>query len=126
MIDAHDVKDGVSITDVRRVQLRAPGRRDAPVDEGSNHSCCSVSLKVLPKSTSGEFKFKVMSLLLGGADAQTSRSSRSELLRRARKRGSTPAHRSNVRSSAATRSRVPGSAKRDGIRNQVIVRRTVL
>ena len=69
MIDAHDVKDGVSITDVRRVQLRAPGRRDAPVDEGSNHSCCSVSLKVLPKSTSGEFKFKVMSLLLGGADA---------------------------------------------------------
>ena len=70
MIDAHDVKDGVSITDVRRVQLRAPGRRDAPVDEGTNHSCCSVSLKVLPKSTSGEFKFKVMSLLLGGADAR--------------------------------------------------------
>ena len=70
MIDAHDVKDGVSVTDVRRVQLRAPGRRDAPVDEGSNHSCCSVSLKVLPKSTSGEFKFKVMSLLLGGADLQ--------------------------------------------------------
>ena len=70
VIDAYDVKDGVSITDVRRVQLRAPGRRDAPVDEGSNHSCCSVSLKVLPKSTSGEFKFKVMSLLLGGADLQ--------------------------------------------------------
>ena len=69
VIDAHDVKDGVSVTDVRRVQLRAPGRRDAPVDEGSNHSCCSMSLKVLPKSTSGEFKFKVMSLLLGGADA---------------------------------------------------------
>ena len=70
VIDAHDVKDGVSVTDVRRVQLRAPGRRDAPVDEGTNHSCCSVSLKVLPKSTSGEFKFKVMSLLLGGADAR--------------------------------------------------------
>ena len=25
---------------------------------------------MLPKSTSGEFKFKVMSLLLGGADAR--------------------------------------------------------
>ena len=124
MIDA--VKDGVSITDVRRVQLRAPGRRDAPVDEGTNHSCCSVSLKVLPKSTSGEFKFKVMSLLLGGADAhdlQVFSLRVAATSAQARLDAGSPKY---VRSSAATRSRVPGSAKRDGIRNQVIVRRTVL
>ena len=62
MIDAHDVKDGVSVTDVRRVALR----RAAGAAPGA---CCRVQLRVLDESTSGEHKFKVMSLLLGGADA---------------------------------------------------------
>jgi hypothetical protein len=63
VIDGHDIKDGVSVTDVRRVALR-PAR--APAAEGG---CCRVALRIAPGTSSGEHKFKVMSLLLGGADA---------------------------------------------------------
>ena len=63
VIDAHDIKDGVSVTDVRRVPLR-PSRRGGAADP-----CCRLRLHIAQGTSSGEHKFKVMSLLLGGADA---------------------------------------------------------
>ena len=68
VIEAHDVKDGVSVTDVRRVILRLKPRRNAK-RKGEGGRPCNVRLRVLRQSTSGEFKFKLMSLLLGGSDA---------------------------------------------------------
>ena len=42
-----------------------------PKSDGTdNGKCCGLKLVVADGSTSGEHKFKVMSLLLGGADAQ--------------------------------------------------------
>jgi hypothetical protein len=64
VIDAHDIKDGVSVTDVRRLPLR-PARRAADKADG----CCRVHLHISAGTSSGEHKFKLMSLLLGGADA---------------------------------------------------------
>jgi len=64
VIDGHDIKDGVSVTDVRRIPLR-PSRREDSAD-----GCCRVKLRIAAGTSSGEHKFKVMSLLLGGADAQ--------------------------------------------------------
>lgn len=66
-IDGHDIKDGVSVTDVRRIPLRPSRRADAGQ---AAESCCRVSLRIAAGTSSGEHKFKVMSLLLGGADAQ--------------------------------------------------------
>ena len=68
MIDAHDVKDGVSVTDVRRVILRLKPRRNGK-RKGEGGRLCAVRLRVMRQSTSGEHKFKLMSLLLGGSDA---------------------------------------------------------
>ena len=47
-----------------RLRPRRVGKR-----KGEGGRLCSVKLKVQQKSTSGEHKFKLMSLLLGGADA---------------------------------------------------------
>ncbi|KAL1503500.1 hypothetical protein AB1Y20_011981 [Prymnesium parvum] len=88
VIDAHDVKDGISVTDVRRINLRparprlraaaeaaeaaeeeAEAAEAADAGGAAAKECCRVRLRVLPQTTSGEHKFKVMSLLLGGADA---------------------------------------------------------
>ena len=43
-----------------------------PKSDGTSNGgeCCGLKLTVADRSTSGEYKFKVMSLLLGGADAQ--------------------------------------------------------
>ena len=73
LIDAHDTKDGVSVTDVRRVVLRAARRGVGEEREaaGRGAGCCSVRLRVAQGSSSGEHKFKLMSLLLGGADANS-------------------------------------------------------
>ena len=68
VIDAHDVKDGVSVTDVRRVILRLKPRRNGK-RKGEGGRLCAVRLRVMRQSTSGEHKFKLMSLLLGGSDA---------------------------------------------------------
>ena len=88
VIDGHDIKDGVSVTDVRKVALR-PSRRGPggmsfgggrrgrglaeaalpPAAAGGDVACCHVQLTIAPGTSSGEHKFKVMSLLLGGADA---------------------------------------------------------
>jgi hypothetical protein len=68
VIDAHDVKDGVSVTDVRRVILRLKPRRSGK-RKGEAGRLCAVRLRVMRQSTSGEHKFKLMSLLLGGSDA---------------------------------------------------------
>ena len=73
MIDGHEVRDGISVTDVKKLTLK-------PVAQGEGvtlqkewptnaSTCCAVTLRVLRDSTSGEHKFKLMSLLLGGADA---------------------------------------------------------
>ena len=64
LIDGHDIKDGVSVTDVRGIRLR-PNRY--PSNEAE--ACCRVRAHIAPGTSSGEHKFKVMSLLLGGADA---------------------------------------------------------
>ena len=64
VIDAHDIKDGVSVTDVRRLPLR-PARRAVDKTDG----CCRIHLHITAGTSSGEHKFKLMSLLLGGADA---------------------------------------------------------
>ena len=66
VIDGHDIKDGVSVTDVRRVGLR-PNRRAGA--DSTLEACCRVRLQIGTGTSSGEHKFKVMSLLLGGADA---------------------------------------------------------
>ena len=63
MIDAHDIKDGVSVTDVRRVILRLKPRRNGK-RKGEGGRLCGVRLRVMRQSTSGEHKFKLMSLLL--------------------------------------------------------------
>ena len=68
VIDAHDIKDGVSVTDVRRVILRLKPRRNGK-RKGEGGRLCGVRLRVMRQSTSGEHKFKLMSLLLGGSDA---------------------------------------------------------
>ncbi len=64
VIDGHDIKDGVSVTDVRRIPLRPNRRADG------SEPCCRVRMHIASGTSSGEHKFKVMSLLLGGADAQ--------------------------------------------------------
>jgi hypothetical protein len=80
VIDAHDIKDGVSVTDVRRIGLRPNRRRAAaaaPAATGADSAaaddvgCCHVRLEITDGTSSGEHKFKVMSLLLGGADAHS-------------------------------------------------------
>ena len=68
VIDGHDIKDGVSVTDVRRIGLR-PNRGILGAALGASDECCRVRLEIASGTTSGEHKFKVMSLLLGGADA---------------------------------------------------------
>ena len=65
VIDGHDIKDGVSVTDVRRLVFR-PGSASATGDDAR---CCRVQLTIASGTSSGEHKFKLMSLLLGGADA---------------------------------------------------------
>ena len=70
VIDGHDIKDGVSVTDVRRIALR-PSRRGGAALAPSAAPCCSVRLEIASSSSSGEHKFKVMSLLLGGSDANS-------------------------------------------------------
>ena len=77
VIDGHDIKDGVSVTDVRKVGLR-PARRgraadatDEPAIGADGTACCRVQLTIAPGTSSGEHKFKVMSLLLGGSDAHS-------------------------------------------------------
>lgn len=75
LIDGHDIKDGVSVTDVRKVGLRPARRGRAAVStdaaDAAADACCRVQLKIDPGTTSGEHKFKVMSLLLGGSDAHS-------------------------------------------------------
>ena len=66
VIDGHDIKDGVSVTDVRKLGLRPSRNGD---DAASSDGCCRVKLTIGQGTSSGEHKFKVMSLLLGGADA---------------------------------------------------------
>ena len=68
MIDAHDIKDSVFVTNVRRVILRLEPRR-LQAQKGEGGRLCGVGLRVMRQSTSGEHKFKLMSLLLGGSDA---------------------------------------------------------
>ena len=63
VLDGHDIKDGVSVTDVRRVALR-PARPAAAAG-----GCCRVALRIAQGTSSSEHKFKVMSLLLGSSDA---------------------------------------------------------
>ena len=64
MIDAHETKRSVSVTDVRRVELVwTPRRKVTAVDVGGCGSC-TLTMTVLSNSSSGEHKFKVMSLLI--------------------------------------------------------------
>jgi len=77
VIDAHEMRDGVSVTDVKGLSLRAPTAGEAEhsplfppwAANGSDAGCCALTLRVLEESSSGEHKFKLMSLLQGGADA---------------------------------------------------------
>lgn len=71
VIDGHDIKDGVSVTDVRRVALRPSRRSGAEALSSGGDACCRVRLQIASGTTSGEHKFKVMSLLLGGSDAHS-------------------------------------------------------
>ena len=68
VIDAHDIKDGVSVTDVRRLPLR-PARRAADKADG----CCRVHLHISAGTSSGEHKFKlqVFSLRVAASASET-------------------------------------------------------
>ena len=64
VIDAHETKRSVSVTDVRRVELVwTPRRKVTAVDVGGCGSC-TLTMTVLSNSSSGEHKFKVMSFLI--------------------------------------------------------------
>ena len=53
----------------RQLLLRLKPRRAMGKRKGEGGRLCSVRLRVLRQTTSGEHKFKLMSLLLGGHDA---------------------------------------------------------
>lgn len=69
VFDAHDFKSSVSVTDVRSIVTHGV-RAEAPTGPSSGTQCCLLQLQVTQGSSSGEHKFKLMSILQGGADAR--------------------------------------------------------
>jgi hypothetical protein len=69
-IDGHELRAGVSVTDIQPLSIRElmPGDERPLGGEwpSSAASCCALTLRVLPESSTNEHKFKLMSLLLGG------------------------------------------------------------
>lgn len=70
-IDGHELREDISVTDIHMLTIRElkPGVERPLSAEwpSSAASCCALTLRVLPESTTKEHKFKLMSLLLGGA-----------------------------------------------------------